>query len=83
MYALNIAENGRILSVTYSKYAFKDNVLIETLPDGNISDYLFIDNAYIYDPIPKNDSNIEQTQGSNLSVYDEFEAAYQEGVNSI
>ena len=51
-YALNLAENGRILSVTYEQYATADAVLVETLPEDGIVDYLYIDNEYIYDPLP-------------------------------
>jgi len=51
-YALNIAEDGRILSATFSKYAHKDAVLVDTLPEGNISDYLYTNGAFVYDPLP-------------------------------
>ena len=53
MYALNLAENGRILSATYEKYAPSDAVLVEVLPDGDIFDYLYIDGQYVYDHLPK------------------------------
>ena len=51
MYALNLADDGRILSATYPEFAQKDAAIVETLPDGNISDYLYIDSEYVYDPI--------------------------------
>lgn len=53
MYALNLAENGRILSATHEKYAPKNAVLVDALPNGDISDYLYADGEYIYEPIPK------------------------------
>lgn len=54
MYALNInKETNRIMSVTYSKYATKDMVIVDTLPDGDISDYIYSNGEYIYDPLPK------------------------------
>ena len=51
-YALNLAEDGRILSATYEKYAPKDAVLVDELPEGNIADYRYADGEYVHDPIP-------------------------------
>lgn len=51
-YALNLSADGRILSATYEKYAPADAVLVDELPEGDISDYLYQDGAYIYDPLP-------------------------------
>lgn len=51
-YALNLAEDGRILSATYEEYASVDAVLVNELPEGNIADYLYIDGQYVHDPIP-------------------------------
>lgn len=52
-YALNLADDGRILSVTYEKYADKGSMpIVEELPEGNVADYLFVEGEYIYDPIP-------------------------------
>lgn len=62
-YALNLAADGRILSATYKKYAPKDAVLVEELPEGNVADYLFVEGEYIYDPIPKEE--VEE-QGATL-----------------
>ena len=59
MYALNLAEDGRILSATYPQYAPADAVIVEELPEGNLSDYQFINNEYIYNPLPKEEP-IEQ-----------------------
>ena len=51
-YALNISDNNRILSVTYEKYSTEGMPIVETLPDGNISDYLYVNGEYVYDPLP-------------------------------
>lgn len=53
MYALNLADDGRILSATYSQYAPENAVIVDALPDGDISDYLYIDGKYVYDPLPE------------------------------
>jgi hypothetical protein len=56
MYALNLDKTtNRILSVTFAEYAAPDAVLVEAILDGNITDYLYIDGIFIYDPLPKPD----------------------------
>lgn len=52
-YALSLSEDGRILSVTYEQYAAKEAVLVEELPEGNVSDYRYVDGEYVHDPLPK------------------------------
>lgn len=51
-YALNLSEDNRILSATFSKYAPKDATLVEALPDGNIADYLYVNGEFVHDPLP-------------------------------
>lgn len=54
MYALNLNNDNRILSacvVLPSTPA--DLPRVDTLPDGDVSDYLFVDGEYVYDPLPK------------------------------
>lgn len=63
MFALNIdKETGRILSATYEKYASEDMPIVESLPEGSISDYLYIDGEYVYSPIPVEPVVVEPTQ---------------------
>lgn len=52
MYALNLGENNRILSVTYDKYAPPSQPRVDTLPDGDVNDYLYVNGEYVYDPLP-------------------------------
>lgn len=52
-YALNLDEDGRILSATYESYAVAGMPIVNTLPDGDITDYKYIDGSYVYDPLPK------------------------------
>ena len=77
MFALNLDENNRILSATFAQYASKDSIIVEELPEGNINDFLYVANAYIYSPIP------ESEQEKELSIWDELDLAFREGVNSI
>ena len=53
MYALNLGEDGRVLSATYPEYAPADAVLVETLPEGNIAAYRYADGEYVYEPLPE------------------------------
>lgn len=61
MYALNLGADGRILSATYPKYAPADAVVMESLPDGNLPDYRYVDGEYVYDPLPVVEDNDEPT----------------------
>lgn len=51
-YALNLAEDGRILSATYEQFATADSVIVDELPEGNIADYKYISGQYVHDPLP-------------------------------
>lgn len=86
-YALNLDEDGRILSATYETYAAPSMPLVEALPDGDITDYKYINNEYVYDPLPKPqpsdpDPGPDPTGSVTYATYDELAAAIREGVNS-
>lgn len=56
MYALNIdKETNRILSacVVLSNGDYTSYVIVDALPEGDITDYLYIVGEYIYSPLPK------------------------------
>ena len=59
-YALNLSTDNRILSATYAKYAPANAILVDTLPDGNIADYLYQDGEYIYSPLPVVDNSANE-----------------------
>lgn len=50
-YALNLDTDGRILSATFEKYACKNYVFTDRLPEGDISDYLYCNGEFVYQPI--------------------------------
>lgn len=52
MYALNLAPDGRVLSVTYSKYAPEDAPRVDELPDGDLYEYIFVGGEFLHDPLP-------------------------------
>lgn len=51
-YALNLADDGRILSVTYEQYAAPGQPIVDTLPEGDVNDWKFVGGQYVYDPLP-------------------------------
>ena len=53
MYALNLDTDGRILSACVCLEGFEYDNIVETLPDGNITDYKYVDGGYVYDPLPE------------------------------
>ena len=61
-YALNLDTDGRILSATYEEYAADSAVLVNEIPDGDISDYLYIDGEYVHNPLPKIELEEQPTQ---------------------
>lgn len=42
MYALNLGDDGRILSATLPEYAPEDAVTVEVLPEGDLSHYRLV-----------------------------------------
>ena len=61
-YALNLAEDGRVLSVTFEKYATVNAVIVEELPEGDVSSYRYVDGEFIYDPVPVVEVEEQPTQ---------------------
>ena len=53
MYALNLDVSGRVLSATYPRYTPTDAVTVDSLAEGDISDYLYTGGKYTYSPLPK------------------------------
>lgn len=66
-YALSLAENGRILSVTYEQFAHADAVVVDNLPEGNVADYRYVDGEFIYDPIPVEE--VKETPSAEEVLY--------------
>ena len=53
MYSLNLDKDGRILSACICLEGLEYENVVDTLPDGNISDYKYVDGEYVYDPLPE------------------------------
>lgn len=56
-YALNLLEDNRVLSawVVLPNGKYDGMPIVDTLPDGDVTDYLYVDGEYVYDPLPKPD----------------------------
>lgn len=52
MYALNLAPDGRVLSATFEEFAGVGAVFAQMLPEGDLSNYRFLDGSFLYDPLP-------------------------------
>lgn len=54
-YALNLDTDNRILSacVVLNIGNYDGMPIVNTLPDGDITDYKYIDGEYVYEPLPK------------------------------
>lgn len=85
--ALKLYEDGRIHSagVVLPNGNYDGIPIVDTLPDGNLPDYLYVNGEYVYDPLPEPDQpeQPEQPETETSSVWDELDAAYQEGVDSV
>lgn len=52
LYALNLAEDGRVLSITLDEYGAEGQPRVTEFPDDDVSDYRYVDGEFIYDPLP-------------------------------
>ena len=85
MIALNLSIDNRILSAckVLSNGNYTNMPIVESLPEGNISDYQYINNEFIYNPLPKEEpaepvptleervSALENTVNTTVSEYNE------------
>ena len=53
MYSLNLADDNRILSACVCLEGFEYTNIVDVLPEGDISDYRYVDGEYVYDPLPE------------------------------
>lgn len=51
-YGLVLDDDNRIVDAPVQRYAPEGAIIVDTLPEGNITDYLYVNGEYIYDPIP-------------------------------
>lgn len=85
-HGLTLDEDGRIVSAVPQRYAQDGAVIVDKLPDGNYSDYLYVNGEYVYDPLPAPEQpEVKPTQEERITALEAqlaaYEAAYAEGVN--
>ena len=76
MYALNLDKNHRVLSATYEEFAQPGQPLVEHLPDGNIGDYIYQNEEYIYSPIPEQVETLRADRNYTKDEFAEFDGRY-------
>lgn len=74
---LNLSDDGRVLSAGMYAVIPADAVQVDKLPEGDLYDYRYENGEFIYDPLPK-----PPVEPKKL-VWDELDAAYREGVDSV
>lgn len=81
-YVLNLSEDKRILSawIVLPNGNYDGMPIVEELPDGDVTDYRYENGVYIYDPLPEPE---QPDPSEEATVWDELDAAYQEGVDSV
>nr|DAJ68278.1 MAG TPA: hypothetical protein [Caudoviricetes sp.] len=52
-YALNLGENGRILSVCNCLEGQNYENIVDSFPDGDVTEYRYENGEFIHDPLPK------------------------------
>ena len=60
MYSLNLDKDGRILSACICLEGFEYTNIVDALPDGDISDYKYIDGECVYEPLPEPEPQPEE-----------------------
>lgn len=69
MYGLNLDENKRILSACIvNEFTPEGIVKVDRLPEKEITDYLYIDNQYVYEPLPKILSKEQEKQRQHQTM---------------
>lgn len=60
MYSLNLDADNRILSACVCLEGSEYKNVVDTLPDGNILDYKYVDGEYVYDPLSEPEPQPEE-----------------------
>lgn len=66
MYSLNLDADNRILSACVYLEGSEYKNIVNTLPDGSISDYKYIGGKYVYDPLPEPEPEPEEPTTNDI-----------------
>ena len=70
-YALNISETNAVLSATYEEFAWEGCPIVDHLPDGDITDYDFINGEYVLNEERKAEREAQKDVKSTDEIYAE------------
>lgn len=70
-YALNLGSDGRILSATFEQFAAEGMPIVDELPEGDISEYIYVNGAYIHAPLPKQETENQRTDSERITDLEE------------
>lgn len=85
MYAINLAADGRVLSASYRMPGidYPGMITVDRLPDGDISDYRYVDGEYVYDPLPRPDEQDTPTLEDRVDTLEADAAETREALEMI
>lgn len=58
MVVLNLGQNGRVLSAALQETVPYGTVVAEKLPEGDITQYRYLEGTFVHDPLPQQDQPI-------------------------
>ena len=65
-YSLNLGEDGRILSVCVCLPEQTYENVVNSFPDGDVTEYRYVGGEYVYDPLPKPDPELQEPTADEL-----------------
>lgn len=77
-YALNLAEDGRVLSITLAEFGTAESEKVDEFPDGNVAEYRYVGGEFVHDPLPK--LELPRSDSERLSDLEEALAMLLNGV---
>jgi len=84
IYALNLADDGRILSATYDKYAPASLPRVDHLPEGDLHTYRYVNGEFIHDPLPEPEPSAPQpTDEERIAALEDAFAALAQGLSAV
>lgn len=67
-YCLKLGADNRIEYATREEFASPDLVAVDSLPDGNLVDFRYVEGEYIHDPLPMPGENSEPSTDDVLNA---------------
>ena len=81
-YALNLADDGRVLSATFDQYAPSEQPRVDEFPNP-LHEYRYVDGEFIHDPLPAAPEPVIPTAGERLTALEAQMNALMGGVSDV